>query len=487
MDQMNTAACHNIRTTSKKTSAPDNEPVSGWKMRFWGLDAVELYDRCWSSYGVEVVRRGQEKKTASGPQFYLLLEQNDLVLFNLRVLIKQFNWLKPSAIRLRITDSHGEGYHEYIEVGDNNQLISVQRGYENKMFRTIRAWLTPRREVAEAWRLADNRRDGWKKVGRLSDPDRVLAVGRPGRIFDYRSESDCDACLAVIQDHWQDIGSVVDGVYEYQPGVWLHESVVLPKQVRFVGPLWLGAGAKPEQGNVLIGPGGRPDESKCVIKQREIPWGEFNIADWRRNNQRRRRRFSRVSKRLFDIAFALTAIIGTLPLYPFIMTLILIQDGWPPFFAHRRQTLRGKEFPCFKFRTMQKSAEEQKQNFNEENVCDGPQFYIKDDPRLLKCGAFLRKYQFDELPQFWNVLLGHMSVVGPRPSPEKENQYCPTWREARLSVRPGVTGLWQVRRTRKPQTDFQEWIRYDLEYVQHQSWRLDLWIIWQTIKRIFKG
>jgi lipopolysaccharide/colanic/teichoic acid biosynthesis glycosyltransferase len=78
-----------------------------------------------------------------------------------------------------------------------------------------------------------------------------------------------------------------------------------------------------------------------------------------------------------------------------------------------------------------------------------------------------------------------MSVVGPRPSPDKENQYCPTWREARLSIRPGVTGLWQVQRTRRPENDFQEWIRYDLEYVQNQNWKLDLWIIAQTIRKIF--
>ena len=78
------------------------------------------------------------------------------------------------------------------------------------------------------------------------------------------------------------------------------------------------------------------------------------------------------------------------------------------------------------------------------NVADGPQFFIPDDPRLLRVGKLLRRFQLDEFPQFWNVLLGHMSVVGPRPSPDKENQYCPAWREARLSVRPGITGLWQI-------------------------------------------
>ncbi len=484
---MKTAACHVVPTKSKVSPSPSSDAENGREVRFWGLGVIEIYNRCWSSFGVEVVRRGQKQEAATGPQFYLLLEQNDLVLFNLRVLVNQFNWLKPSAIRLRITDSHGEGYHEYIEVDEDGNLVSVQRGYENKMFRTIRAWLTPKREAAEVWRKAETRRSGWKQVARLSDPDRVLAVGRPGRIFDYRSEVDCDACLALIQDHWKDLSRVVEGVYEFQPGVWLHESVKVPKGVRFVGPLWLGAGSGLSENDVLIGPGGRPDVPGRKVQQRGIPWREFNITMWQRTNPKRRRRFRRVSKRLFDIFFAMFAILITLPLYPFIIAIIVVQDGWPPFFTHRRQTLRGKEFPCLKFRTMCKSAEDLKQNLDEENVCDGPQFYIKDDPRLIKCGAFLRKYQFDELPQFWNVLVGHMSVVGPRPSPEKENQYCPTWREARLSVRPGVTGLWQVRRTRKPQTDFQEWIRYDLEYVQHQSWRLDLWIIWQTIKRMLKG
>ena len=78
-----------------------------------------------------------------------------------------------------------------------------------------------------------------------------------------------------------------------------------------------------------------------------------------------------------------------------------------------------------------------------------------------------------------------MSVVGPRPSPDHENQFCPTWREARLSIRPGLTGLWQVCRTRKPKVDFQEWIRYDLEYIEHRSWLMDLSIILRTPFAIF--
>ncbi len=95
-----------------------------------------------------------------------------------------------------------------------------------------------------------------------------------------------------------------------------------------------------------------------------------------------------------------------------------------------------------------------------------PSSSSKTIPRLTRVGRLIRKYNLDELPQFFNVLVGDMSVVGPRPSPRKENQYCPPWREARLSVRPGITGLWQVKRTRRTGSDFQEWIKYDIEYVE---------------------
>jgi len=461
-------------------NAPDNE------FTFWGLDQFELHDRCWASRGIQVVRRQRNSVQRRGPQFYLLIDSNDLVLFNLKPIIAQFNWLKPSAVRLRITDSRSDDYSEVVEADGSDRLICVRRGYSSRAVRTIRVWMTPDPDVAEAWRVSTSRREGWKTVARLSDPDHVLAIGRPGRVFKHESRVEIDECLALIQHYWHEVGAIVDGVYEYEPGVWLHESVEAPNDVRFVGPLWIGAGHRLFPHEILIGPGGRPDAPDAEPNTRGTPWEEIGQASWKLRHRRRRGASRRVTKRLFDIAFAGAAILGTLPLYPFITAMILYEDGWPPFFTHRRQTLRGREFPCLKFRTMCKAAEGMKVQLTEQNVCDGPQFYIEKDPRLLKCGEFLRKYQLDELPQFWNVLVGHMSVVGPRPSPEKENQYCPAWREARLSVRPGVTGLWQVRRTRKPQTDFQEWIRYDLEYIKHQNWRLDLWIIWQTIKRLLR-
>ncbi|MHC5006983.1 MAG: sugar transferase [Planctomycetota bacterium] len=193
---------------------------------------------------------------------------------------------------------------------------------------------------------------------------------------------------------------------------------------------------------------------------------------------------NRIGRRIFDIVFSLAALLFTAPLYPLIMLAIWLEDGRPFFFAHTRQTVGGRPFSCYKIRTMSRSADADKAMLADRNVCDGPQFHIEDDPRLLRVGRLLRRLHLDELPQFVNVLLGQMSVIGPRPSPDQENQFCPAWREARLSVRPGITGLWQVDRTRAPNADFQEWIRHDLEYVERRSVSLDAVILYKTIEDV---
>ena len=170
----------------------------------------------------------------------------------------------------------------------------------------------------------------------------------------------------------------------------------------------------------------------------------------------------------------------TLPFYPLVTLAIALQDGWPIFFAHRRETVGGRLFNCYKFRSMRKDADKVKRELKQVNQADGPQFYMDEDPRMTRLGVFMRETKIDEWPQFFNVLLGQMSLVGPRPSPFSENQLCPAWRMARLSVRPGLTGLWQVERSREPGLDFQEWIRYDIQYVERQRLWLDFKIVVKT-------
>jgi lipopolysaccharide/colanic/teichoic acid biosynthesis glycosyltransferase len=161
--------------------------------------------------------------------------------------------------------------------------------------------------------------------------------------------------------------------------------------------------------------------------------------------------------------------------------LIKLTSRGPILFGHKRQGLDGREFRCWKFRSMRVGADKLQDALRKLNEVDGPQFKIAADPRITPIGKFLRRSNLDELPQLLNVLRGTMSLVGPRPSPDNENQMCPAWRRARLSVKPGITGLWQVLRLRNdPLADFQEWIYYDVEYARHRSIWLDLQILLYT-------
>jgi lipopolysaccharide/colanic/teichoic acid biosynthesis glycosyltransferase len=274
-----------------------------------------------------------------------------------------------------------------------------------------------------------------------------------------------------------------------QGAAWLDSSAVVSPEARLVGPVWIGAGRQVEPRLPVVGPAALWDAPGARPTPDHLQWLEIErTAAFEHLVQVRRRSFwERGTKRAFDIAFALAVLSLTFPVYPIVMLAIWLEDGRPFFFGHRRETLGGREFSCLKFRSMRKDAEKIKAQLAQANQVDGPQFYMENDPRLTRVGRIIRKLNIDELPQFVNVLAGHMAIVGPRPSPFKENQFCPGWREARLSVRPGITGLWQVRRSRRKGLDFQEWIRYDLEYVEHGGWRLDLWIIGQTLRVVLAG
>lgn len=194
----------------------------------------------------------------------------------------------------------------------------------------------------------------------------------------------------------------------------------------------------------------------------------------------------RTAKRALDIGVSGLGLLVHMPFFLVVAALIKLTSRGPVLYGDLRQGLGGREFRCLKFRTMVPDAAEKQKELRALNEVDGPQFKISDDPRLTPIGHWLRRYNIDELPQLWNVLKGEMSLVGPRPSPDRENQLCPGWRRTRLSVRPGITGLWQVLRLRNAGTsDFQEWIYYDVEYARHQSLWLDLLILLYTPITVF--
>jgi lipopolysaccharide/colanic/teichoic acid biosynthesis glycosyltransferase len=449
----------------------------------------EAHDRMWASRGVQVVRPGGAPVQRKGPRVYLLMAPDDLSILPLSKVMQRYRWLKPRVLRLRVVELEREGYDERVLADDDGRFLGVQRDYRPATAATMRTALTPEPGLAALWRDAPDARSGWRAIREVAGPSGCAVDATRGMVFRLGDRFDEQRAGEALLERWREPGASLEGVYEFSPGVWLHETAEVAPGARFVGPVWVGAGVRVGPGSVLVGPAIAPDADggrAATTAQAPVDWDAV-AAGAVRVFPRLGRRPRRATKRAFDIAFSLAVLTLTAPLYPIIGLAIIIEDGWPVFFAHRRQTIRGREFPCYKFRTMCRNAEQLKAELAKANQADGPQFFIDDDPRLLKVGKLLRKFQLDELPQFLNVLFGHMSVVGPRPSPDKENQYCPAWREARLSVRPGVTGLWQVRRTREPETDFQEWIRFDLEYVQHESWRLDLWIILQTVKKVFGG
>jgi len=193
-----------------------------------------------------------------------------------------------------------------------------------------------------------------------------------------------------------------------------------------------------------------------------------------------------VVKRLFDLLFSGIMLILLSPLLLAIALLIKLQDGGPVLFWQTRVGRWGQDFRFPKFRSMVVNAEQLKAELMEKNEMVGVAFKMQDDPRVTKLGRFLRKYSLDELPQLWSVLKGDMSVVGPRPQIESETKRFESWHRRKLSVKPGLTCLWQVS-GRSTISSFDEWVRMDLAYIDNWSLWLDFKIFFKTIPAVLSG
>ena len=185
------------------------------------------------------------------------------------------------------------------------------------------------------------------------------------------------------------------------------------------------------------------------------------------------------AKRAFDILVSAAALIVlSLPIL-LIAVYLRLADGPPILFRQRRIGLHGRPFDCLKFRTMEPAAEERLDELAHLNEIRGPAFKIADDPRVTGAGRWLRRTSLDELPQLWNVLRGDMSIVGPRPAPPREVDRYSVWHRRRLSMRPGLTGLWQISARSEP--DFDRRVAIDLDYIDRWSLWMDVKIVLRTI------
>ncbi len=277
----------------------------------------------------------------------------------------------------------------------------------------------------------------------------------------------------VIQDGaWIDAGAAVIG-----PAVIGRDCRIGADAV--VAQCVLGPGAVVEPGSAVHHRVVAPGDTSGPRPRGQRPPIDWRVPAERERSPRRKPDYASV-KRCADACAAALALIVLAPVMAVIAILIKLDSRGPVLYGDQREGEGGRVFRCWKFRSMVPNASAMQRAMYRENQVDGPQFKMENDRRVTRVGALLRKTNLDELPQFFNVLVGEMSLIGPRPSPFRENQICVPWRKARLSVRPGITGLWQVCRHDRSYGDFHQWIHYDMLYVRHMSAALDFRILVAT-------
>jgi len=192
-----------------------------------------------------------------------------------------------------------------------------------------------------------------------------------------------------------------------------------------------------------------------------------------------------IVKRAIDLLGSSILLVVLSPLILLTASLILVTKGRPVLFRQQRIGYHGRRFDMLKFRSMVPGAEQMREALLERNETAGPTFKAADDPRITRLGRILRRTSIDELPQLFNVLAGSMSLVGPRPLPVQEQQQIEGALRRRLSMRPGITGLWQV--SGRSDIGFEEWMKLDLQYVDNWSLKLDLRLLIKTIPVVLTG
>lgn len=219
-----------------------------------------------------------------------------------------------------------------------------------------------------------------------------------------------------------------------------------------------------------------------IARVRQTDFSGFPLLEFETFNARTWQLFA---KRVIDVVLSLLLLIGLSPLFFVIALAIKITSPGPVFFRQRRCGMNGRTFSIFKFRSMVENAEMRRRELEKMNEMDGPVFKIKRDPRITTVGRVLRRTSLDELPQLFNVLMGDMSIVGPRPPLAVEVELYKQWQRRRLSLKPGLTCIWQVSGRNK--ISFEKWMEMDMEYIDNWSLWLDFKIMAKTVFVVLFG
>ena len=356
-----------------------------------------------------------------------------------------------------------------------------------------------------------------KTIGGVWDPlDDVDGYYRAHQVALQTGASDLEGYRQIGPRVWAGEGVSVAPSANILGGVLLGANVVIREHAQVVGPAVLGDGCVVGAGSmvresvvweraqigqassveysvigdrVVVEPGA--SESGVVLMphhriamQRDDGGYGFSAASTGADRPAVRRG-SGIGKRVLDVFLALAGLALTWPFFVVLAILIRLDSRGPVFFRQRRCGIGGKEFWMIKFRTMVADAERHRPALAARNDVDGPVFKMFDDPRVTRVGRVLRRTSLDELPQLLNILRGDMSLVGPRPLAAEELRFSPTWRDFRLTVKPGLTGLWQIHG--RSRTGFHEWVRHDIAYVKRRSFWFDLKILFKTAWIVLRG
>ena len=411
-----------------------------------------------------------------------------------------------SAIHLVSMSQNPGGMTDRVQFDRRGAVRGIRRFYDRRTWMFVSGvsctlmptslFGTVRRELEISQSLTDFRR----AIAACGVPARDVGIN--GTALNLRRETHLIRLSErTIIDALQPLGS--HPTARIEPGarvsgpVVLHRDATIGADAIVIGPSVIGAGSRIDAGavvaqcligeNVIVPCGsvvahravfGAPDSLDPPVHDFDDAAQSLALDDSRDTP---RPRIYPVVKSFLDRAAAAIGLAILWPLLLLVAILIKLDSRGPVFYAELRETIGGRLFRCWKFRTMRVGAEAEQRQLAGRNQMDGPQFKINADPRITMVGRWLRKVSIDELPQLYNVLVGEMSLVGPRPSPFRENQICVPWRQARLSVRAGITGLWQVCREDRRRGDFHQWINYDVMYVRHLSFMVDLRILIATV------
>ncbi len=455
------------------------------------------------------------------PEFLSTLEPSDYVLFldptcllldgvDPDVLLQACTSLR-SAVHLIALETNAGGTYEWADVDEGGDVTRIQRFYDEVTWSHssgVIASLVPVPSLLTARGLRfpslAELRAGLSSRG---VPGRDVSA--EGRAFDLTQEHELLALTErVVRAAHAEAGAsggrigrgaTVHASARLLGPVIVQEGAHVREHATVIGPSIIGAGATIGANALVVQCVVQPETEVAagsVVRQRVVT-GVSNVeaaalgpsydpsripafpSDLR-DEPARRQRYPAV-KLVVESVIAILSLVVLFPLMAVIALLIKLESRGPVLFADEREAKGGKNFNCLKFRTMVIGADAMQRQLLAKNELDGPQFKLDKDPRVTRVGRWIRPCSLDELPQLINVALGQMSLVGPRPSPFRENQTCVPWREGRLSVRPGITGLWQVCRHDRGEGDFHQWIYYDLLYVQHMSAHVDLKIVVATI------